>query len=106
MLLLASYRRHNLFGLPKYKLPIPHRSRSPVSSIWLKEGEGDFFVVQASCDHEDCPITPSFVRIGVTKAFRFSQNADNTTSVEIVGTVNLNGHLHQWANDIVTVPQL
>jgi hypothetical protein len=42
----------------------------------------------------------------VTRAFTLQQNLDNTTTIEIVGSANLNGYVPQWISDAFAVPSL
>jgi hypothetical protein len=105
--ILERINDHHIVLMARYRVNPPLTPREVVvSTIWQKEGEGEFFVATNSVETEACPKSAAFVRMHFTGIYRLKQNPNNTTHMSVLGSVNLGGVFPKWFNDKITVPQL
>jgi hypothetical protein len=99
---------HHAIQLLRIKSPVSiiKNRESVMSILWEKDGEGEYFVASNSIEHDDYPVTPSFVRIEVMGIYKIKQIGDSATHMQLVGSVNMKGNIPKYLNDKVTIPQL
>jgi hypothetical protein len=85
---------HHLVTRIPVPLPAPITDREIVAvSLWQKLDEDTFFVANTSCEHEEFPLSKSFVRIKFSRIFKLTRLSPRLTKTEIVGVANLGGSL-------------
>jgi hypothetical protein len=103
-LVAATINDHHKVVVGRYKaFPLTHRELV-VASLWRKESPTDYFCVVRSCEHPDYPLSPDFVRIFISRAFKIKALSPKTCSLSLVSQLNLNGNVPHRINRIITLP--
>ena len=75
-------------------------------TVFEKVADDKFFVAITSCEHHDAPKSNNFVRMSLTRTVTMRRITPTRTSLEMVSSLNFNGHIPRAVNNAVVLPQM